>query len=62
MTYLSIHRLTNRKNRRKNPAFKDKSGDIKRMVTVGRNLCDTLYAQQYFANFGVYYDIVDPTQ
>ena len=24
------------------------------------DLCETLYAQQYSANFGVYYDIVDP--
>ena len=32
---------------------------------VGRqqqqHLCETLYAQQYFTTFDVYYDIVDPT-
>ena len=31
------------------------------MVIGGRELMDPLYAQQYSATFGVYYDIVDPT-
>ena len=44
----------------KYPAFKNKSSDIKKEVIVRRKLKDTLYAQQYSANFGVYYDIVDP--
>ena len=31
------------------------------MVIVRGRLIETLYAQQYSANFGVYYAIVDPT-
>ena len=34
---------------------------MKKVVIVGRRLIETLYAQQYFTNFGVYYDILDPT-
>ena len=36
---------------------------IKRLGTpeLEEDLCETLYAQQYSTNFGVYYDIVDPT-
>ena len=61
MTYLE-HTSINKQKKiiKKHPAFKDKSGDIKKVVIVSRKLIDTLYAQQYSANFGVYYDIVDP--
>ena len=44
----------------KHHAFKDQNGDIKKVVIVRRRLIGNLYAQQYSANFGVYYDIVDP--
>ena len=30
-------------------------------LSTKEDLCETLYAQQYSTNFGVYYDIVDPT-
>ena len=59
MTYLEHTSFDKQKKiSEKHPAFKDKSGDIKKVVIV-HNLCKTLYAQQYFANFGVYYDIVN---
>ena len=38
LEHTSVHRLTNRKNQRKHPAFKDKSGDIKKVVVVRRRL------------------------
>ena len=44
----------------KHPAFKDKSGDSKKVIVVGRKLMEILYAQQYSTEFGVYYDTVDP--
>ena len=56
----NIHRLTNRKISKKYPAFKDKSGDIKKVVIVRRRPIEISYAQPYSTNFGVYYDIVDP--
>ena len=34
---------------------------LKKVAIVKRRLIDTLYAQQYSADFGVTYDIVDPT-
>ena len=41
--------------------FDKQSSDIKKKVVIVRiRLVVTLYAQQYSANFGVYYDIVDP--
>ena len=36
----------------KHPAFKDESGDIKKVIIVRRKIINY---------FGVYYDIVDPT-
>ena len=30
------------------------------MIIVRRRFIETLYAQQYSTNVGVYYDIVDP--
>ena len=62
MTYLEHSSFDKqKKSPKKHTAFKDKSGDIKKVVLVGRRLMATLYVQQYSANFGVYYHIVDPT-
>ena len=62
MTYLEHTSFGKQKKiGEKHPAFKDKSGDIKKVVIVRRRLMKILYAQQYFTNFGAYYDIVDPT-
>ena len=62
LTYLENTSFDNKKKIcEKYPAFKDKSGDIKKVVIVRRRHMNTIYAQQYSANFGVYYDIVDPT-
>ena len=62
MTYLEHTSFDKQKKiDEKHPAFKDKSGDIKKVVIVRRGLIETLYAQQYSANFGVYYDIIYPT-
>ena len=60
MTYLEYTSFDKQKKSAKNLAFKDKSGDIKKAVIVRENLFVTLYAQQYSANFGVYFNIVDP--
>ena len=61
MTYLEHTSFDKQKKiGEKHPAFKDKSGDIKKVVKSGRKLMETLHAQQYSAYFGVYYDIVDP--
>ena len=59
MTYLEHTSFDKQKKSAKHPAFKDKSGDIKKVVIV-EDLCEILYAQQYSTNFGVYYYIVDP--
>ena len=61
MTYL-YHTLFDKlkKISEKHPAFKDKSGNSEEVVIVTLPLCATLYAQQYSADFGVYYGIVDP--
>ena len=60
MTYLYHALFDKLKNQRKHPAFKDKSGNSEKVVIVRRRLTETLYAQQYSADFGVYCDIVDP--
>ena len=60
MTYLEHTLFDKQENQQKHPAFTDKSGDIKKVVIVRRRLLETLYAQQYSANLGVYYNIVDP--
>ena len=46
MTYLEHTSFDKQKKySEKHPAFKDKSGDIKKVVIVRRKLIDTLYAQ-----------------
>ena len=62
MTYLDHTSFEEQKKiSEKHLAFKDKSGDIKKVVIVRRRLVETLYARQYSTNFSVYYDSVDPT-
>ena len=61
MTYLEHTSINKQKKSSKNTLLsKIKVAILKKVVIVSRKLIDTLYAQQYSANFGVYYDIVDP--
>ena len=55
----NMHHLTNWKNPRKHPVFKDKSDDNKKVVIVRKNLWKTLWSQQFSANFCAYSVIVN---
>ena len=62
MTYLEDTSFDKQKKSAKNTLLsKIKVAILKKWYSVEENLCKTLYAQQYSANFDVYYDIVDPT-
>ena len=61
MTYLEYISFDKQKKSAKNTLLsKIKVAILKKVVIVRRRIMETLYAQRYSANFGVYYDIVDP--
>ena len=61
MTYLEHTSFNKQKTSAKNTLLsKIKVAILKKVVTVRKDSSETLYAQQYSANFGVYYDIVTP--
>ena len=62
MTYLEHTSFDKQKKSAKSTLLsKIKVAILKKVVIVRRRLMENLYAQQYFTNFGVYYDIVDLT-
>ena len=62
MTYMEHTSFDKQKKSTKNTLLlKIKVAILKKVIIVRRRLMETLYAQQYFTNFGVYYYIVDPT-
>ena len=46
---------------KKQPVFKDKSDDSKKVAIVRKTLGNTLWGQQFSTNFGLYFVIVDLT-
>ena len=61
MTYLEHTSFVKQKSAKKHPAFKDKSGNIKKVVIVRRKLMRNFICTTIFRKFWcIYYDIVDP--
>ena len=62
MTYPEHTSFDKQKKSPKNTLLsKIKMAILKKWKWLEEDLCETLYAQQYSTNCGVYYDIVDPT-
>ena len=61
MTYLEHISFDKQKKSPKNTLLLKIKVAILKILIVRRRIMETLYAQQYSINFGVYYDIVDPT-
>ena len=61
MTYLKHTSFDKQKKSAKNILLsKIKVAILQKWSELEEDVCETLYAQPYSADFGVYYDIVDP--